>query len=119
MGYALVLTASVDTPDRGECNVHMSKKKAVRPRLTDEQKRHVLELLERGDISTGDLAARLGVARTTIYRWRVAAREAKKREPLSAAERAELKRLREENKRLAMAAEILKKFRTFSAKHQR
>jgi transposase len=97
----------------------MRQKKTVRPRLTDEQKRHALELLERGDVGITELAEKLGVSRTTIYRWQLADREVKKHQPLSTEERAELKRLREENKRLKMAAEILKKFRTFSAKHQR
>ena len=96
--------------------VHMSRK---RRKFSPEYKQEVVELVRTSGKPVAQLCAELGVGETAVRRW-VAQAEQRDAGPsetqLSTEERAELKRLRRENKRLFMEREILKKATAFFAK---
>jgi transposase len=91
-----------------------------RRRYTKEFKREAVELVTKRDYTVYQAASSLGISRGTLGRW--------KQEYLSAGEGAfpghghqsadmeELKRLREENRKLRMEKEILKKAAAFFAR---
>ena len=95
----------------------MGTKGKSKPRFTAEAKREALEMLERGDVTRGQLAKDLGVPPSTLWRWQQK-RDADTGTPLSAKERRRLKNLEKENERLKLENEILKKARTFSVKRR-
>jgi transposase len=85
-----------------------------------EFKLGAVELVERQDYSVAAAAESLGVSKSNLYNWRRQYREGrlvpghKRAQPT--AEEAELRRLREENRRLKMEADILKKACAYFAK---
>ncbi len=72
-------------------------------------------VLEQG-YSVSEAAASVGVRTNMLYRWKQQFEQEKAGNVVTADERAELVRLRKENKRLKMEKEILKKASTFFAK---
>ncbi len=91
----------------------MTEKK--RKQYTAEFKKEAVELVTREDYTVAQAASSLGVSRSMLDRWR---REYRAREKDAfpgtghqAGEREELKRLGEENRRLRLEKEILKKRR--------
>jgi transposase len=90
-----------------------------RRRYTAEFKKEAVELVTREDYTVTQAAQSLGISRSMLDRWR---REYRRREGAfpgtghQAAEVEELKRLREENRRLRLEKEILKKAAAFFAR---
>jgi transposase-like protein len=97
--------------------VNMAKRKGRR--FTAEFKADAVRLVQSGGQSIGLVAMDLDLTETTLQEWvRRAEIEAAEGRPVSVseAERAELIRLRQENKRLQMECEILNKATAFFAK---
>ena len=94
------------------------KKKRNGPHFPLEAKRKAVEALERGDVKREELARDLGVSERSLHRWREQVEKADGVKPLDPEERKRLKKLEKENERLKLEIEILKKARTFSAKHR-
>lgn len=91
-----------------------------RRQYTKEFKKEAVELANRGDYTVAEAARSLGISRNMLDRWR---REYREREQEAfpgtghqSAEMEELKRLREENRRLRLEKEILKKAAVYFAK---
>lgn len=96
----------------------MSEKK--RKQYTAEFKKEAVELVLKHDYTAAQAARSLGINRNTLDRWR---REYRAREQNAfpgtghqAGEIEELNRLREENRRLRLEKEILKKAAAFFAR---
>ena len=99
-------------------------KKKPRPRrsFTPEFKAEIVELCQRGDRSIGQVAKDFDLTETGVREWvKQAERDAGTRTDggLTSDERAELARLRRENRRLAEDVEILKRATAFFAKETR
>jgi len=93
-----------------------------RRKFTAEYKAEVVELIRRSGKSIGAVAQELDLTETAVREWvKRAEADAAPAEPgaLSAAERAELARLRKQVKTLEMEREILKKATAFFAKESR
>ena len=87
------------------------------PPYTDEFKREAVKLLRTGERTIPQLAKDLGVSPQSLRNWSTQLDVDEGRaEGLSSAERAELKRLRRENRVLCEEREILKKAAAFFAK---
>lgn len=91
-----------------------------RRQYTSEFKREAVELVTRENYTVAEAASSLGISRSMLDRWR---REYREREKDAfpgtghqAGEAEELKRLREENRRLRLEKEILKKAAAFFAR---
>ena len=69
--------------------------------------------------SVSEAAASLGITTKLIYNWKAKLEEQQAGTSLSEGERAELKRLRRENKDLKMEKEILKKASAFFAREMK
>lgn len=94
---------------------------STRRSFTDEYKANAVELVLGSDRTIAEVARSIGVHEMTLGKWVKKAKDEGK-EPsgvLNEEERAELERLREENKRLRMEAEFAKKVATWFAKDQR
>ncbi len=91
-----------------------------RRKFTDEFKTEVVGLCLAGDRSVGQVARDLGISESVVQRWvqkvKAASGATSSTGSLAAAEREELNRLRQENARLRMEREILKKAAAFFAK---
>ena len=99
----------------------MDKKKKRRPRraFTPEFKAEAARLCKLGDRSIGQVAVDLDLTETALREWvKRADIDAGKGPPgaFTTEERAELQRLRRDNKRLQMERDILKAAATFFAK---
>lgn len=84
---------------------------STRRSFTDEYKANAVELVLGSDRTIAEVARSIGVHEMTLGKWVKKAKDEGK-EPAGALnedERAELERLREENKRLRMEAEFAKK----------
>ncbi len=94
---------------------------STRRRFTEEYKSNAVELVLNDNRAVAEVARSIGVHEMTLGKWVKNAKDeghvAKK--ALSEDERAELERLREENRRLRMEAEFAKKVATWFAKDQR
>jgi transposase len=91
---------------------------SARKKYTQEYKAEAVELVISSGRSAAEIARDLGVNEGTLTNW---VNMAKKRgdvkeEPLDIDERAELKELREENRRLKMERDFLKKAAAWFAK---
>lgn len=91
----------------------------TRRQYTAEFKSDAVDLIEREGYSVSEAARRLGVDRSCVDRWRRERRQGKSRNEASAASgessEAEVRRLREEVRKLRMEKEILKKAAAFFA----
>jgi len=99
-------------------------RKKPRPRrsFTPEFKAEIVELCRRGDRSIGQVAKDFDLTETGVREWvKQAERDAGTRTDggLTSDERAELARLRRENRRLSEDVEILKRATAFFAKETR
>ena len=98
------------------------KSRAKRPRraFTPEFKAEVVELCRRGDRSVGQVARDLDLTETAVRAWvHQADVDAGRRNGLTTEERAELARLRKENRTLREERDILKRATAFFAKETR
>ena len=94
-----------------------SHEKRPRRSFTPEFKAEVVELCRRGDRSVGQVARDLDLTETAVRAWvRQADIGAGRRNGLSTEERAELARLRRENRILREERDILKRATAFFAK---
>src|SRR5436309_15560098 len=97
-----------------------SRQKRPRRAFTPEFKAEVVELCRRGDRSVGQVARDLDLTETAVRAWvRQADIEAGRRGGLTTEERAELARLRRENRILREERDILKRATAFFAKETR
>jgi transposase len=97
-----------------------SRPKRPRRAFTPEFKAEVVELCQRGDRSIGQVARDLDLTETSVREWvRQADVDAGRREGLTTEERAELARLRRENRILREERDILKRATAFFAKETR
>ena len=91
-----------------------------RRQYTKEFKREAVELANRGDYTVTAAARSLGISRNMLDRWRRGYRDRQKEAfpgtGHQGTEMGESKRLREENRRLRLEKEILKKPAAFFAK---
>ncbi|ECK0686041.1 transposase [Salmonella enterica subsp. enterica] len=85
-------------------------------RFTPEFKKETVALVTEQSYTIVKAAASLGLSAKTLHTWVTLARN-QNDGVLSDDERAELKRLRKENKELRLEKEILKKASAFFAKH--
>jgi transposase len=82
-----------------------------------EFRREAVELYRSSDRSLEQVAKELGIGISTLQRWHYQlGRETKQPDELGGNERAELRRLRRENRRLKEEREILKKAAAFFAR---
>jgi transposase-like protein len=98
------------------------KKKRMRRTFTEAFKAEAVRLCKVGDRTVHQVAEDLNLTETALRAWiRRSKVEASKasRGSLTSEERDELNRLREENKRLLMERDILKKATAFFAKENR
>ena len=97
----------------------VSVTKRKRRKFTPEYKAEVVKLVRESGKSIGQIARELDLTETAVRAWVERAEIDEKKDPggpLTTDERAELVRLRRENKRLEMEREILKKATAFFAK---
>lgn len=94
---------------------------STRRRFTDEYKARAVELVMSDSRSIAEIARSIDVHEMTLGKWVKKAKDEGQvpERPLNENERAELERLREENKRLRMEAEFAKKVATWFAKDER
>lgn len=84
--------------------------------FTPEFKKEAVTLVNEQGYTIAKAAASLGISDRTLRGWVVGTRQQSESE-LHEDERAELKRLRKENKELRLEKDILKKASAFFAKH--
>ena len=84
-----------------------------------EFKEEAVALVREQGYSVAEAAKSLGVATNLIYRWKDQQEQSLQGEGLADEEKAELERLRKENKNLRMEKEILKKASAFFAKEMK
>jgi transposase len=92
----------------------MARRKRIR--YSPEFKVEALRAIQDSGASIEQVSRDLGVTAKTLHNWLKATRPAP-REPLTEDERAELVRLRRDNRRLQMERDILKKATAFFAKY--
>jgi transposase len=94
---------------------------STRRRFTEEYKAHAVELVINDDRTIAEVARSIGVHEMTLGKWVKKAKDEDDvpERPLGEDERAELERLRAENRRLRMEAEFAKKVATWFAKDER
>ncbi|EWH08081.1 transposase [Catenovulum agarivorans DS-2] len=86
---------------------------------TTEFKQEAVALVTEQGYSVSEAAASLGITTKLIYNWKAKFEEQQAGSLLNEDERAELKRLRKENKDLKMEKEILKKASAFFAREMK
>ena len=94
---------------------------STRRAFTEEYKASAVEFVINDGRSIADVARSIGVHEMTLGKWVKKAQDAQDGEPvrpLNEDERAELERLRAENRRLKMEAEFAKKVAAWFAKDQ-
>ena len=96
---------------------------AGRRTYTSQFKREAVELVEREGVSVAEAARRLGVDQTLLRSWRMKFQEQGDQAFPGAGQRTaieeEVRQLREENARLKMERDILKKATAFFARESR
>jgi transposase len=80
---------------------------------SDEFKQETVDLVLKQGYSVADAARAVGITPALLYKWKAKLTE----EPALNHEKAELLRLRKENKQLRMEQEILKKASAYFARH--
>lgn len=96
----------------------MSQKRTYK-QYPKEFKEEAVALVREQGYSVSEAAKSLGIATNMLYKWKEKIEAAESGEMLAEDERAELKRLRQENKALRMEKEILKKASAFFAKEMK
>lgn len=92
----------------------MAKRK--NKRISDEIKQQAIKLVEEHGVRVPQVATELGIGRSTLDKYLREYRTTSSNN-LTVNEKAELKRLREENRILKMEKELLKKATVYFAKH--
>ena len=85
-------------------------------RYPEEFRREAVELYRSSDRSRAEVARSLGISDGSLAAWVKQARETERPGALDADERAELERLRKENRELRMDREILRKAAAYFAR---
>jgi transposase len=80
-------------------------------------KEQAIMLVEEHGIKVPQVSRELGVGRSTLEKWLKEHRASTSSRDLSLDDRAELKRLREQNRQLTVEKELLKKATVYFAKH--
>ncbi|BBR95061.1 hypothetical protein WP4S18E08_39340 [Escherichia coli] len=88
-------------------------------KYTDEFREEAVKLVTEQGYSVTEAAKSLGITTKLLYNWKDKLAKQTSGEALSKDERAELVKLRKENKRLQMEREILKKASAFFAKEMK
>ncbi len=83
-------------------------------RHSDEFKQETVDLVLKQGYSVADAAQAVGITPALLYKWKTKLTD---QPTLNDDEKAELLRLRKENKQLRMEQEILKKASAYFAKH--
>ena len=108
------------TPSKSES---FTKPASARRVYTSQFKREAVELVEREGLSVAEAARRLGVEQTLLRTWKVKFQEQGDQAFPGAGQRTaveeENRQLREENARLKMERDILKKATAFFARESR
>ena len=98
----------------------MKKTQRRKPRkYTDEFREEAVKLVTEQGYTVTEAAKSLGITTKLLYNWKDKFAKQASGEALSKDERAELIKLRKENKRLLMEREILKKASAFFAKEMK
>ena len=104
-------------------SVPAEKRPSGRRTNTSQFKREAVELVEREGLSVAEAARRLGVNQTLLRSWKLKFREQGDQAFPGAGQRTaieeEVRQLREENARLKMERDILKKATAFFARESR
>ncbi len=90
-----------------------------RRKFTDEFKAETVKLIRESGRTVGSVAKELDLTETAVRNWVKRAEASGSEDTLSPDERAELRRLRTENRELRMEKEILRKATAFFAKESR
>lgn len=93
--------------------------KRTRRKFDDEFKKEAVSLVTEQGYSISKAAEAVGVNENNLRRWKSEFEAGSQGEGLCSDERAELARLRKENKELRMEKEILKKASAFFAKEMK
>ena len=96
----------------------MNQKRAYK-RYPQSFKEEAVALVTEQGYSVAEAAKSLGIRANQLYDWKSKLKADKEDSVLSTDERAELQRLRKENKRLLVEKEILKKASAFFAKEMK
>lgn len=96
----------------------MSQKRTYK-QYPREFKEEAVALVREQGYSVSEAAKSLGIASNMLYKWKEKIEAELEGKVLAEDERAELKRLRKENKDLRMEKEILKKASAFFAKEMK
>ena len=86
---------------------------------TDEFRQEAVALVTEQGYTVIEAAASLGITSKLIYNWKAKLEAQKSGQSLDVDERAELARLRKENKQLRLEKDILKKASAFFAKEMK
>jgi transposase len=104
-------------------SVSSTKPFSVRRTYTSQFKREAVELVEREGVSVAEAARRLGIDQTLLRSWKLKFQEQGDQAFPGAGQRTaieeEVRQLREENVRLKMERDILKKATAFFARDSR
>lgn len=90
-----------------------------RRRYSTDFKKEAVTLITEQHYSLAEAAAAVGTSQKNLQRWKQALAQEASGERLNPDERAELHRLRRENKQLLMEKDILKKASAFFAKEMK
>ncbi len=90
-----------------------------RRKFTDEFKAETVKRIRESGRTVGSVAQELDLTETAVRNWLKRAEASGSADMLSPDERAELRRLRKENRELRMEKEILRKATAFFAKESR
>ena len=85
-------------------------------RFSQDFKDEAIKLVEEHGVQVSQAASELGIGRSTLEKWLRSYRESDSN-GLTISEKAELKRLREENRKLKLEKELLKKATVYFAKN--
>jgi transposase len=96
----------------------MSEKRTNK-QYSAEFKEEAVALVHDQGYSVSEAAKSLGIGTSLLYKWKEKIEAQRAGKSISEDERTELKRLRQENKRLRMEKEILKKASMFFAKEMK
>ena len=88
----------------------------MKKQISEAVKQEAVKLVEEHGVKIGQVCKELGVSRSSVDKWLRAYRTSASN-GVSIDEKAELKRLRAENRRLKLEAELLKKATVYFAKH--
>lgn len=88
-------------------------------KYTDEYREEAVKLVTEQGYTVTEAAKSLGITTKLLYNWKDKFAKQASGEALNKDERAELVKLRKENKRLLMEREILKKASAFFAKEMK